>query len=242
MDFIQNQIYASTHAEISSFCSVESREMLKIVRWLLIFIWTLYIHAPKLCSAVNSRAPASMSPDPQHPLHICTHICSAAVSPLLLFWKSSSCGAASSSDCRMRDVLEIKSTSCTAVFINESMKTGASEGADKCWEIFGLLFLCCFRSSFITLWDASSSSSPLSSPRRRAVEFQRWWPDRYVSAQLRDSRCVTSSVLQTESSLSSHRTSHYVLSSGQKSGPAWTSLSWVRSVGKLEQLYFERCL
>lgn len=34
-----------------------------------------------------------MSPDPQHPLHICTHICSAAVRPLLLFWKSSSCGA-----------------------------------------------------------------------------------------------------------------------------------------------------
>lgn len=58
--------------------------------------------------------------------------------------------------------------------------------AEKC-----LLFLCCFRSSSITLWDASSSSSPPSSPRRRAVEFQRWWPDRYVSAQLRDSRCVT---------------------------------------------------
>lgn len=34
-----------------------------------------------------------MSPDPQHPLHICTHICSAAVRPLLLFWKFSSCGA-----------------------------------------------------------------------------------------------------------------------------------------------------
>lgn len=183
-----------------------------------------------------------MSPDPPRSV------------PLLLFWKSSSCGAglvpvlnsqrahltAGWETCWRGSIdlyfvmmyFQVKSTSCTALFINESMKTRASEtglqahrrvnvcilvseanptlkpstkaelwgrlgaplwwkrGADRCWEIFCLLFLCCFRSSFITLWDASSSSSPPSSPRRRAVERRRWWPDRYVSAQLRDSRCV----------------------------------------------------
>lgn len=56
------QISASTHAEISSFCSVESRQMLKIVRWLLIFIWTLHIHA--VCSAVNSTNKARGHPTP----------------------------------------------------------------------------------------------------------------------------------------------------------------------------------
>lgn len=134
------QIYASTHGETSSSCSVESREMLNIVRWLLIFMWTLHIHA--VCSAVSStnKAPQQstclhVTRPPASSAHLYAHLFSSGQALALILkvqqlrCRSGSCAelSASSSDCRMRDVLEIKSTSCPAVFINESMKTRARE-------------------------------------------------------------------------------------------------------------------
>lgn len=103
-------------------------------------MWTLHIHA--VCSAVSStnKAPQQstclhVTRPPASSAHLYAHLFSSGQALALILkvqqlrCRSGSCAelSGSSSDCRMRDVLEIKSTSCPAVFINESMKTRASE-------------------------------------------------------------------------------------------------------------------